>query len=407
MKYKFYELTKEEKDLIRNGELKPTVFKWHIVCPHKFQSDAIQEFLNRSKGQCGCKKPRKKKKPSSNKSIQIIYPVNERTIPSAAVGRYLNHLQSLRPNAYSYKVNRVLKMNLDETDRVIVSNLDPVPLYNLRYSNRIFCSGRWQTLKTRQGDSGKPLRNLLFKDCINADFRSLHFEIFRMLLRQYVPETDHELTKLLGALSVWDYLEEVTSGVLEKGVYKIAVQALINGSSKSQANKRLLVDQRDLIALGIDEHDATEFENLLTQINLHRFIKIVYQGVNVLQSKIKNHEIFDAFGESVHPTTIDLYRSLTGIWMPENEKWKLRRKDLNRLYSSYELKILSETVAPCLGKHEFRVDLHLHDGFLFTANKKSIFKVQHLLETSSQNVLRSLGIASEIRFETLPELKIS
>jgi hypothetical protein len=407
MKIKLYQLTPEEKNQIRNGQLKVVQSKIRIVTPLTQRNDAIQEFINRSNGQRGCTKPRKKrKKASTSRSAKICYPEHERSIPSMEVATYLAHLQTLRPNSYTYRINRVLGMELNDDEKAIVASLDPVPLYTLRYSNRIFCSGRWQTLKSKADESGKPLRNLLFAGCMNADLRSLHFEIYRMLLRNHVPERYVQLNTLLGGLGVWEYFENATSHVLDKGVYKIAVQALINGSSKSQARGRLLIENDDLAELGFHDHEASQVEDLLAQEGLNSFIEIVYQGVKELQRKIKAGDVADAFGEKLIPITIEQQNRLTGEWMRKDSRWKLKRKDLNRLYSSYELRILSETIVPCLGKHEFRVDLHLHDGFLFSANKKSINKIEALLEASSQRVLKSLGITSEIRFEPIPFPKL-
>jgi hypothetical protein len=386
-------LTVEEKERIRNGELSVSGRK-HRSSSLIVQDNLIKQFLNRSQSQRGTRKPRKKKK-CKQQPTEPVYPDNEKAPPSKAVEQYLQQLQTLKPNSFTLKRNKVLKLPLNEVDRQIVLALDLVPLYSLRYSNRIFCSGRWQTLRANSAQSGKPLRNLLFSDSLSADFRSLHFEIFRMLLKRYVPNSYHKLQKLLGGESVWNYLES-TLQVVDKSIYKVAVQALINGSSKCRTLLRLIVDEEQLNLICQEEFVISRVEELLNDNRLLEFVETVYQGVKHLQECIKNNEVKDAFGQPLVPTTIQDFRNLTGEWLPKEETWRLIRKDLNRLYSSFELKLVTETVCSCIGKYEFRVDLHLHDGFLFSANKKSIEKVKKILKSTSAGIMKQIEIESEL-----------
>lgn len=386
-------LTLEQKNKIRIGELSISGKKYRSAALI-LQDGLIREFLNRSHAQCGTKKLRNKKK-LLEQPTKPIYPENEKTPPSIAVEQYLNHLQTLKPNSFTLRKNKVLSLPLSEDDRKIVLNLDLVPLYNLRYSNRIFCTGMWQTLRSNSAHSGKQLRNLLFADSISADFRSLHFEIFKMLLKKYVPNSYHKLQKLLCGASVWNYLES-TLPVVDKSIYKLAVQAIINGSSKSQTLLRLIVDEEQLNLICQEEFVISHVEELLNDNRLLAFVETVYQGVKQLQECIKNNEVEDAFGQPLVPTSIQDFRNLTGEWLSKKESWRLIRKDLNRLYSSFELKLISETIYPCLGKYEFRVDLHLHDGFLFSANKKSIEKVKKILNSTSAGIMKQIEIESEL-----------
>lgn len=388
-------LTVEEKEKIRNGELSVSGRK-HRSSSLIVQDNLIKQFLDRSQSQCGSKKPRKKKKLLKQPN-KPIYPENEKAPPSKSVEQYLQHLQTLKPNSFTLKRNSVLRLPLNEVERQIVLDLDLVPLYSLRYSNRVFCSGKWQTLRSNSAQSGKSLRKLLFADSISADFRSLHFEIFRMLLKKYVPHSYHKLQKLLGGESVWNYLES-TLQVVDKSIYKVAVQALINGSSKSQTLLRLIVDEELLNLICQEEYVISRVEELLNDNRLLEFVETVYEGVKHLQECIKNKEVKDAFGQPLVPTTRQDLRYLTGEWLPNRESWRLIRKDLNRLYSSYELRLLSETICPCLGKYEFRVDLHLHDGFLFSANKKSLEKTKRILKSTSEAILKQMEIESELMF---------
>ncbi len=386
-------LTTEQKNKIRIGELSFSGKKYRSAALI-LQDGLIREFLNRSQSQCGTKKPRKKKK-LLEQSTKPNYPENEKTPPSIAVEQYLNHLQTLKPNSFTHRKNKVLGLPLSEDDRKVVLNLDLVPLYNLRYSNRIFCTGCWQNLRSNSAQSGKPLRNLLFADTIPADFRSLHFEIFRMLLKKYVPNSYHNLQKLLCGASVWSYLES-TLQVVDKSIYKVAVQALINGSSKTQSLLRLIVDEEQLSLICQEVFVFSQVQEMLNDNRLLEFVETVYKGVKQLQECIKNNEVKDAFGQPLVPTSIQDFRNLTGEWLPKRESWRLIRKDLNRLYSSFELKLMSETICSCLGKYEFRVDLHLHDGFLFSANKKSIEKVKKILKSTSTTILNQMEIESEL-----------
>ena len=390
-----YKLTEEQKQKISDGTLKASKRKHHsssII----FLDRLIEEFQNRSKAQRGCKKPRKKKLKDIPIKDEIVYPKNERPIPDENVKQYLQHIQNLKPNSYSRKVNKVLKLILDDEDRAIIESLDPVPLYSLRYSNRIFCKGRWQTLKNSSNPASKSLRNLLFDGCANADFRSLHFEIFQMLIKKHAPKMHKELNDLIGNRSVWEYLQDTTSQILDKSVYKLAVQALINGSSKSRTRNRLFIDIEELNQLGIDEETSDRALDFLKNSSLNQFIEIVYKGVKFIQETIKRGEIQDAFGCRLNPTSIQEYRELTGEWLPKKDKWKLIRKDLNRLYSSFELKIIADTITPCIGKYEFRVDLHLHDGFIFSVNKKCWNQVNETIQENSRRILEALEIKSEL-----------
>ncbi len=386
-------LTVEEKEKIRIGELSISGKK-HRSSSLIVQDNLIEQFLNRSQSQCGSKKPRKKKK-CKQQPNKPIYPENEKAPPSKYVEQYLQHLQTLKPNSFTLRKNKVLSLPISDTEMQIVSRLDLVPLYNLRYSNRIFCTGMWQTLRSNSAQSGKPLRNLLFADSNSADFRSLHFEIFRMLLKKYVPYSYHKLQKLLGGESVWNYLE-LTLKVVDKSIYKVAVQALINGSSKSQTLLRLIVDEKLLNLICQEEYVISRVEELLNDNRLLEFVETVYEGVKHLQECIKNNEVKDAFGQPLLPTTRQDFRYLTGEWLQNRESWRLIRKDLNRLYSSFELKLVSETICPCIGKYEFRVDLHLHDGFLFSANKKSLEKTKRILKSTSEAILKQMEIGSEL-----------
>jgi hypothetical protein len=143
--------------------------------------------------------------------------------------------------------------------------------------------------------------------------------------------------------------------------------------------------------------DAEAAQRILAQENLQAFVEIVYRGVDRLQSAIQIG-LNDAFGENLSPLTTAKYRVLTDIWLSKSEAWKLRRKDLNRLYSSYELRVMSETVRPLIGKDEFRIDLHLHDGILFSANSKAVDRVKRKMKESSEIALSNLDIRSELKF---------
>lgn len=390
-------LTHEQKNQIRAGNLTPSHRK-NRSTRQIVVDGMIVEFLNRSRSQTGTTKVHKRKnaaKPKVQRN-RPQYPTNQRAAPTEAVTTYLEHLQSLKSNSFAARIANARKHDLSDDQKIVLDLLDPVPLYSLRHSNRIFCSGRWQILKNKPEHSGKKLRKIVFSGCVEADFRSLHFEIYRMLIRKHVPEVSARLDALLMDRDIWEFMEEATGGNLDKAVFKVAVQALINGDSMKQSRSKLFLD--DLR----EEHefepeDVEAARKLLAQANLGEFVKIVYRGVEQLKQAIEDG-LNDAFGEILIPLTAAKYRELTDIWLSKSEAWKLHRKDLNRLYSSYELRIMSETVTPLIGKDEFRVDLHLHDGILFSANSKAVDRVRRKMKESSEIALSKLKIRSELKF---------
>jgi hypothetical protein len=390
-------LTPEQKEQIRAGNLKPSNIRFRSTRQIVLDGQ-IEEFQNRSRSQTGTKKVHKRKNAAKPKvpRNRPQYPPNQRAAPTEAVTTYLGHLQSLKSNSFTARIEKARKHDLSDDQKFVLDLLDPVPMYSLRYSNRIFCSGRWQILKNKPEHSGKKLRQIVFSGCVEADFRSLHFEIYRMLIRKHAPEVSTELDELLKNQDIWEFMREATAGHLEKAVYKVAVQALINGSSMKQSRNKLFLD--DLREENdFEPDDAEAAMNLIAQSNLGEFVKIVYRGVKQLKQAIEDG-LDDAFGEKLIPLDRAKYRELTDIWLSKSEAWKLRRKDLNRLYSSYELRIMSETVRPLIGKDEFRIDLHLHDGILFSANSKAVDRVKRKMKESSEIALVNLDIRSELKF---------
>ena len=390
-------LTPEEKDLVKKGTLTESKGR-HLPSSHITKNARISQYRNRSNGQTGCKKPRKRKnaaKPKVQRN-RPKYPKNERGVPTGVVTAYLGHLQSLKSNSFTARIEKAKKHDLSDDQKLVLDLLDPVPLYSLRYCNRIFCSGGWQVLKNKPDHSGKGLREIVFDGCVDADFRSMHFEIYRMLIRTHVPTVNVQLDAILQDQDIWEFMKKATGGNIEKSVFKVTVQALINGLSMKQSNKKLFLNDLNE-EMDFDPENAVTAQKIIAQDNLQEFVKIVYRGVDGLKKAIRIG-VDDAFGERLVPLTREKYRELKDIWLLKSEAWKLHRKDLNRLYSSYELRIMSETVQPLIGKDEFRVDLHLHDGILFSANSKAIGKVKRKMKETSEIVLSNLNINSELKF---------
>lgn len=399
VEHKPLKLTAIQKKAVKEKRLLPSGRRFRFGRQILLDS-AIEEYQHRAAAQEGTEKPRPRGNAATpqNRRRDYTYPQNQIEPPSDAVRDYLQHLQSVKPNAYAIRLRKAKEDKLGMDQLEVLAKLDPVPLYSLRHSNRIFCTGQWQTLRKRNVGDGKELRQKVFSGCINADFRSMHFEIFRMLLQKHAPIIGTDLDQLLDGKGVWDFMRLATDGKIEKDVFKVAVQALLNGSSKKRTKERFELDEEQIDVLSSTNTQPRAFK-ILESAALRTFIELVYRGVKSLSDAIERG-VHDAFDQPLIPLTVESYRKIR----KENSrlsppKWKLKRKDLNRLYSSYELKIMSETVRPLLGREEFRVDMHLHDGILFSANKKTIGKVIMSLKQASEEILSTLQIGSQIEFE--------
>ena len=394
-------LTEAEKELVRSGQLKSKMKR--IAGANLRRDAAINEFTNRSEGQLnspmrfGGKKlgTHRKKRRANVRSIPTSPPPrkppkqveDDIESPTQNVESYLAHLRSLRPNLYSkLLMNCWGDPRISEEGYRILCTLPQCPSYSLRYVNRIFSEDSWQNIPRED-------RQIVFGSCVGIDFRSLHFEIFMSILRRYLPEDAAKISSLLGDKHIWAWFE---SQGIPKQDAKTPLQMLLNCKT---AKKTLLL---------LKEPGRQEFEKqppegwVPTRILpvtdcVERLVKLVNSARNRLTNLIKRNEVKDAFGNPLPRLRRLQYYQLKGELKPS---YMLVRTDLNTLYSSYELKLMSELLAPVIRAYDrFKIVLHLHDGAYFQVDRKYKDQVLRKLKRDSEKLLKEMDIQSELRWD--------
>ena len=407
-----YALTEEEKEAIRQGLLTPSGKK-NRIAKTKLQDMRIQSFINRSQGQLnspdrlgGNKLGSKRKKATGQKkaaSAKGICPKPPKRRPSliaedniqpqtANVITYLDHIRSIPANTYSQFLNACWgDERISEEGYRILQTLPKTPTYALRYVNRIFSYDSWQTIPRED-------RPIVFDGCYEADFTSLHFQIFMMILRKYLPEDAAQIQGMMGDKTIWEWWAD--QGIGKEDV-KTPVQMLIN--CKSASNTRLMIkepERQDYDEDRLDEVIITRRNEISAKGEL--WIKTVNASRNKITRMIETDKIQDAFGNPLPRLTSFEYFQLKREWKPF---WKLVRTDLNALYSSYELKLLTDSVAPTIrGYERFKVVIHLHDGFLFQVSKKYREQVFRKLKNDSDAALKEMDIYSKLNLPSLDQV---
>lgn len=383
-------LTKAEKALAANGEL-PT--------KHRAERIAAKKYIRRREGNLG-KKKKKKGSKKERRRPSVVYLEHEILMPSVAVEEYLEHLKSTKMHTYSYRLNLLTQNHeLDGSELRLLNSLDPTPAYRLKRSNRIFCTGSWQTL-------GRDLRKALFSSDYIADFKSMHFEIFASLVRRYCPEQWKPMEELIGDYDIWSWYE--THGI-SKNATKVPLQALLNGMS--QTGSLSLIFQHGLDTEGLELLEsiykiqgAKGIKEYLDKLPppVKGLTRLLSKARNVLQEQIKVGQVEDGFGRIQVPYNSNSYFEQSG--KREGRQWVLDRRTMNSLYSSFELRIMSETMLPVLQKFErFKILLHLHDGVIFSCDKRDFEKVSKQVKEHAKEILDQLEVRSSLQIGRVQE----
>ena len=354
--------------------------------------------MNRSNGQLKSpsrpsKKKRRKKKSPRVEGIPLTPPPRKKKAPtkseidppSANTKIYLDHIRSISQNLYSILLNKSWgDPEITKEGYKILKSLPATPTYSLRLTHRIFAEDSWQNIP-------RLVRKFLFNGCLEVDFRSLHFEIFMMLLRKYEPNQARKISSILGGKNIWEWFEIER---IQKSDAKLPIQMVINCKS-ARATLTLLSEPE---RLEFEDHKvpsgfvptrvniiSKSVENLVKEINL---------GRNSLTKQIEEGKVLDAFE---HPlprlSQIEMYYR-TDKWKPI---WTLVRTDLNTLYASYELKLMTDLMAPVIrGYDRFKIVLHLHDGVFVRIGSKYSEQVRNKLMKDSKKILREMDIQSEL-----------
>jgi hypothetical protein len=382
-------LTKSEKALAANGEF-PTKCRGERMI--------VDKYLRRRAGNLGKKKKRTKKKERRRPSV--VYPNHEIPMPSVVVEEYIERLKSTKMHTYSSKVNRLLQNHvLNESDSKRLTSLDPVPAYRLKRSNRIFCSGTWQTMD-------RDLRKVIFSSDYVADFKSMHFEIFASLVRRYCPEQWTPMEELIGDSDIWSWYE---SHGIHKSTAKVPLQALLNGMSQTKSLSLIFQDGMDIegseLLRSIYEAQGVKgIREYLDElpIPVKRLTTLLSNARNALQNRIKMSQVRDGFGTILVPYDSNSYLRQSGKW--EDRKYVLDRKTMNSLYSSFELRIMSETMLPVLQKFKrFKILLHLHDGLIFSCDKRDFCKVSEQIRRYGTEIMNQLEVRSSVQIGRIQE----
>ncbi len=231
------------------------------------------------------------------------------------------------------------------------------------------------------------IRERLLTGVIQSDFKSLHFAIYMKLIQNHAPNHYAEIQSVLKGMDIWEFFDY--HGVSKKRG-KIAIIRLINGSAKKRA-----IDE---ITSGLND---SEKRVILKNPQIKSLLKHTYRGVNCLAHFLKNDGLPNAFGAIVKQETAAEFRDRTFLMRNQPNFHTRYRRALNSVYSSFELLLVSETIGDLIHEREFTVFLHLHDGFYWTANKKYIARYTKLMKKRSDEILKRLGIESELKSNTL------
>lgn len=375
-------LSKEEKALACEGCFEPK---------SRADDSALQQYLKARNDNLGKKKKRPAKK--SRRLPPVIYRNHEIDVPNDLVKTYIDHVRSIKSHTYAKRRNSVLNSSPSGLEVALMKNLDPSPPYRLKWSNRIFATGSWQCLP-------RDLRSKIFADDCVADFRSMHFEIYRMLIRKHVPEVSKDIDQLLNGNDIWAFYGEIG---LSKDLVKVSLQAVLNGMSRKMGIltiKRNSLTEDEEIRL-FDEWVATssnpEIKRILEYLPKQaiQLTNLIATGRDKLLEAVRRGEVNDGFGKIHAAFDSHSFYQVSGKWVGEG--YKLGRKTLNALYSSYELRLMTETVVPVIEAYPttFKVLLHLHDGVYFGAGRDREIVVKKL-KAAVNKILSELDIRSEL-----------
>jgi len=390
-------LSDEEKRQARSGELKPSTSRYKSYL-RLFEDGAINEFLNRSNGQLRSpsrpsKKKRRKKKSPRVEGIPLTPPPrkekaptkSELDPPSANAKTYLDHIRSISQNFYSKLLNKSWgNPEITYEGYKILNSLPATPTYSLRLTHRIFAEDSWQNIPRLD-------RKILFSGCLEVDFRSLHFEIFMMLLRKYEPNQARKISDLLGGKHIWEWFENEQ---IEKSDAKRPIQMVINCKS-ARATLTLLSEPE---RLEFDDHKVPD-GFVPTRVNIisesvKNLVNEINRGRNSLTKQIEEGKVRDAFENPLPRLSQTEMYYRTDKWKPI---WTLVRTDLNTLYASYELKLMTDLMVGVIrGYDRFKVVLHLHDGVIVWTGSKYSKQVRNKLTKDSKKILREMDIQSEL-----------
>jgi hypothetical protein len=349
--------------------------------------DACEEFLNRRNGQLGSKKPRKSKKKnlaattpksSTDSAAESKTVVGTIVAPTETIQNYLNFLNAQPVNAFTRRKNDFVRTFPKYTK--LIGKLSAKPIYFLKASNRLFSRNGWQNMPTN-------IRKRLLTGVVQSDFKSLHFAIYMHLIKIHAPDHFTEIQSVLKRMDIWEFFE--SHGVAKKRG-KIAILRIINGSAIKRANEEMTSGLTD-----------PEKDLILKNSELKKLIKHTYRGVNALAKLLKGDGIPNAFGQMIQQESSRDFRRRT-FYLPKTPNYHTRyRRALNSIYSSFELILVSETIGDLIRDKEFKVLLHLHDGYYWTANQKYIATYTKQMKKRSDEILKRLGIDSELKSDVL------
>ena len=349
-------------------------------------ANACENFLSRRNGQLDSKKPRKSKKnnvtattpKSSTDSAKGETVVGTMVPPTESIQNYLNFLNAQPANAFTRRKNDLVLTYPKYTK--LIGKLSAKPIYYLKSSNRLFSRNNWQNMPTK-------IRKRLLKGVMQSDFKSLHFAIYMHLIKIHAPTHFTEIQSVLKGRDIWEFFE--SHGVAKKRG-KIAILRIINGSAIKRANEELTAGLTD-----------AEKEVILKNSELKHLIKHTYRGVKVLAKLLQGAGIPNAFSQLIRQESSRDFWHRT-FYLPKTPNFHTRyRRALNSVYSSFELILVSETIGNLIHDKEFKLFLHLHDGFYWTANRKYIPTYTKLMKKRSDEILKRLGIESELKSDVL------
>lgn len=342
--------------------------------------EACARFLERSAAQTGSKKPRKKAAiPSKTKAttpeVPVCIPKSKITPPSENVQKYLEFLNNQPTNQFSRRKNTALKKTRKNDQREAIMALNAKPMYELYACNRFYTPGtEWQNLK-------KSARARIGTGCLQSDLRSLHFEIFMHLIRREGFDGTSKIESLIGG-NPWLFFE---SKGISKSTAKLAILSLINGDSKTGFQRRILSS--------VPAKKRKKNGNPTIDPDVGKICDFIYAGVVFLKKKLDDSFLLDAFGRKIFPTP---YVPSPPWRKRKREHYEIWRTDLNRVYSSFELRIITEVLEPFLTQSEFCILFHLHDGYIWKCNKKRVNGNIRLMEKRAKAILNEIGIHSEL-----------
>ena len=400
-----YVLTNAEREQILSGTF-PVPPANRISCKTFFIRRAYLGFCNRRQGQLnsplreGGNKlgPHDKKKKKKVVGIPLCPPnrnppktvEDDIAAPSENVGTYLLHLRNIKKNTYTQLINEAWgSPDISDEGYRILYYLPQTPAYRLHYLNRIFSSDSWQNIPRED-------RKILFASFHELDFRSLHFEIFMMLARKFAPDRAAQLQQILDGKNIWKFFED--EGI-EKQDAKTPVLMLINCKSSKNTLRLLQKPERQISERNFDDNWVPSRTNMLS-VEVVKFVRTVSRIRNIITTRINEDSVKDAFGKPLPRLTPDQYFELKGIWKPW---YKLVRTDLNALYSSYELMLMTDLMCPTLKAYKgTKIVLQLHDGVYVSCLKKYEKEILRKLKKDSDRILMRMDIRSELCSSSFP-----